>query len=68
MRLLEDPVLNNATAFSDAERDALDIRRPIPPHVRSQKQQVALACRSRGLLEFVTLQMYEPKCARHVAD
>jgi malate dehydrogenase (oxaloacetate-decarboxylating)(NADP+) len=41
MRLLQDPVLNKGTAFTDAERDALDIRGLLPPHVCSQEQQVA---------------------------
>ena len=41
MRLLQDPVLNKGTAFTDAERDALDIRGLLPPHVCSQDQQVA---------------------------
>ena len=41
MRLLQDPVLNKGTAFTEAERDALDIRGLLPPHVCSQDQQVA---------------------------
>ena len=41
MQLLQDPVLNKGTAFTDAERDALDIRGLLPPHVSSQEQQVA---------------------------
>ncbi|MEO8347124.1 MAG: NAD-dependent malic enzyme [Betaproteobacteria bacterium] len=41
MRLLQDPVLNKGTAFTDAERDALNIRGLLPPHVSTQDQQVA---------------------------
>jgi malate dehydrogenase (oxaloacetate-decarboxylating)(NADP+) len=41
MQLLQDPVLNKGTAFSEAERDALGIRGLLPPHVSSQDQQVA---------------------------
>ena len=41
MRLLQDPVLNKGTAFTDAERDALGLRGLLPPHVCTQEEQVA---------------------------
>ena len=41
MQLLQDPVANKGTAFTEAERDALDIRGLLPPHVCTQEQQVA---------------------------
>jgi len=41
MPLLQDPVLNKGTAFTDAERDALGLRGLLPPHVCTQEQQVA---------------------------
>ena len=40
-RLLQDPVLNKGTAFTEAERDAFGIRGLLPPHVSTQEQQVA---------------------------
>ena len=41
MGLLQDPVLNKGTAFTEAERDAFGIRGLLPPHVCTQDQQVA---------------------------
>jgi malate dehydrogenase (oxaloacetate-decarboxylating)(NADP+) len=38
--LLQDPALNKGTAFSEAERDALNLRGLLPPHVASQEQQL----------------------------
>ncbi len=39
--LLRDPLLNKGTAFSDAERDALELRGLLPPAVITPAQQVA---------------------------
>ncbi|MCC7327709.1 MAG: NAD-dependent malic enzyme [Burkholderiales bacterium] len=39
--LLQDPTLNKGTAFTEAERDVLDLRGLLPPHVLSQSAQVA---------------------------
>ncbi len=39
--LLHDPLLNNGTAFTDAQRDQLGLRGLLPPRVFSQAQQVA---------------------------
>ena len=39
--VLRDPALNKGTAFTEAERDALDLRGLLPPHVSSQADQVA---------------------------
>ncbi len=41
MRLLQDPVLNKGTAFTEAERDAFGLRGLLPPHVCTQDEQVA---------------------------
>jgi malate dehydrogenase (oxaloacetate-decarboxylating)(NADP+) len=39
--LLQDPLLNKGTAFTESERDALGLRGLLPPHVASQEQQLA---------------------------
>ena len=38
--LLQDPALNKGTAFTEKERDALELRGLLPPHVHSQDEQV----------------------------
>ena len=38
--LLHDPALNKGTAFTEKERDALELRGLLPPHVHSQDEQV----------------------------
>src|ERR1700682_183198 len=38
--ILQDPALNKGTAFTEAERDALQLRGLLPPHVSSQEQQL----------------------------
>jgi len=38
--LLHDPVWNKGTAFTEEERDALDLRGLLPPHVCTQDEQV----------------------------
>ena len=38
--LLNDPVLNKGTAFTDAERDALGLRGLLPPRVMTQEEQL----------------------------
>jgi malate dehydrogenase (oxaloacetate-decarboxylating)(NADP+) len=40
LALLQDPALNKGTAFSEKERDALDLRGLLPPHVHTQDEQV----------------------------
>jgi malate dehydrogenase (oxaloacetate-decarboxylating)(NADP+) len=40
MALLQDPLLNKGTAFTEAERDALDIRGLLPPRVFTLADQV----------------------------
>lgn len=40
-RLLERPLLNKGTAFSEAERQALHLEGLLPPHVESIEEQVA---------------------------
>jgi malate dehydrogenase (oxaloacetate-decarboxylating)(NADP+) len=37
--LLQDPLLNKGTAFTERERDALGLRGLLPPHVHSQDEQ-----------------------------
>ncbi len=39
--VLRDPALNKGTAFTEVERDALNLRGLLPPHVSSQADQVA---------------------------
>jgi malate dehydrogenase (oxaloacetate-decarboxylating)(NADP+) len=40
LELLQDPRYNKGTAFSEAERDALNLRGLLPPHVNTQQEQV----------------------------
>jgi malate dehydrogenase (oxaloacetate-decarboxylating)(NADP+) len=40
MALLQDPLLNKGTAFTDPERDALDLRGLLPPRVFTIEEQV----------------------------
>jgi malate dehydrogenase (oxaloacetate-decarboxylating)(NADP+) len=39
--LLNDPLLNKGTAFTDAERDALGLRGLLPPRVFTMEEQAA---------------------------
>jgi malate dehydrogenase (oxaloacetate-decarboxylating)(NADP+) len=39
--LLQSPLLNKGTAFTEVERDALGLRGLLPPHVQTQEEQVA---------------------------
>jgi malate dehydrogenase (oxaloacetate-decarboxylating)(NADP+) len=39
VRLLQDPVLNKGTAFTEAERDVLKLRGLLPPHVQTLEEQ-----------------------------
>ncbi len=38
--LVHDPALNKGTAFTEAERDALNLRGLLPPHVATPEQQI----------------------------
>lgn len=40
VQLLQDPLLNKGTAFTDPERDALGLHGLLPPHVATQEQQL----------------------------
>ena len=37
--VLQDPLLNKGTAFTEREREALGLRGLLPPHVHSQEEQ-----------------------------
>jgi malate dehydrogenase (oxaloacetate-decarboxylating)(NADP+) len=39
LALLQDPALNKGTAFTEKERDALDLRGLLPPHIHTQEEQ-----------------------------
>ena len=39
LALLHDPLLNKGTAFTEAERDAFDLRGLLPAHVHTQEEQ-----------------------------
>ena len=41
INLLQDPLLNKGTAFTEEERDRLKLRGLLPPHVSTQEQQLA---------------------------
>ena len=41
VQLLQDPTLNKGTAFTEQERDRLQIRGLLPPRILTQEQQVA---------------------------
>ncbi len=40
LALLQDPALNKGTAFTEKEREVLELRGLLPPHVHSQDEQV----------------------------
>ena len=39
--LLQDPLRNKGTAFTEIERDALGLRGLLPPHIHTQEEQMA---------------------------
>jgi len=39
VKILHDPVRNKGTAFTDAERDALNLRGLLPPRVHAPAEQ-----------------------------
>jgi len=41
--LLENPIFNKASAFSEAERDAFGLRGLLPPHVDTLEEQLERA-------------------------
>ena len=41
IHMLQDPLLNKGTAFTEQERDRLQLRGLLPPHVSTQEQQLA---------------------------
>ena len=40
IHLLQDPLLNKGTAFTEEERDRFHLRGLLPPHVSTQEQQL----------------------------
>ncbi|NNE45031.1 MAG: NAD-dependent malic enzyme [Rhodothermales bacterium] len=60
VKLLHDPVRNKGTAFTEAERIALNLRGLLPPRVHTQEQQVRrvmeqLAAKSSDLSRYIYL-------------
>ncbi len=60
VKLLHDPVRNKGTAFTEEERDALNLRGLLPPRVHTQEQQVRrvmeqLAAKSSDLSRYIYL-------------
>src|SRR5258706_13015610 len=43
IKILEDPILNKGTAFTDDERSELELRGLLPPHVATLDEQVTRA-------------------------
>ncbi|MGE5616822.1 MAG: NAD-dependent malic enzyme [Bacillota bacterium] len=41
LAILQDPLLNKGTAFTERERDTLRLRGLLPPHISTQEEQVA---------------------------
>jgi malate dehydrogenase (oxaloacetate-decarboxylating)(NADP+) len=46
LALLQNPLLNKGTAFTEAERDALGLRGLLPPHVDSMEEKVERVLRN----------------------
>ncbi len=56
--LLEEPLLNQGTAFTEEERDELGLRGLLPPHVETLEEQVARA--------YEAFEIKETDLERHV--
>jgi malate dehydrogenase (oxaloacetate-decarboxylating)(NADP+) len=60
VKLLHDPIRNKGTAFTEEERDTLNLRGLLPPRVHTQEQQVRrvmeqLAAKSSDLSRYIYL-------------
>ena len=63
-KLLQDPLRNKGTAFTEVERDALGLRGLLPPHIHTQDEQMARFLENLRLIAD-PLQKYVALAALH---
>ena len=66
-QLIEDPLLNRGTAFTEAQRREYGLQGLLPPHVETLEMQVARAYEAfQGRAKRLVLQMQNRICSRHL--